>query len=170
MNASFFRHDRAPPGVAAYLQGLRATLDDLGERVREHIAEAVGRAVAAFVQRGVRALLERCHLGPDGGPHREPPPLPDYDDGLDPYEDEAGAYLVEEEGSPPPRETVSSVLTAAVRRVGGWLRRRGRWTGLPVLGSLLVAGAGVLGSAAGLLALADTACASASLLTDLFAP
>ena len=169
MNASFFHHDRAPPGLAAHLQALRDTLDDLGERVRERIAEAVGRVVAEFIHRGVRAFLDRCHLGPDAGPYREAIPRFDDDDGLDPYEDEAESFRVEEVEPPPPRVSVPGLLSAGLRRVGGWLRRCGRWTGLPVLGSLLVAGAGVLGSAAGLLALADTACAGAAVLTDLFA-
>ena len=170
MNASLFHPNRSPPSLVAHLQGLCATLDDLGQRVRERIAEAVSQAVSSFVHHGVRAFLDRCYLQPDGVPPRETLQRPYDDDGMDPYEDEAEVFRVEKRETEPTRVSVPGLLSAGLRRVGGWLGRFSNWTGLPVLGSLLVAGAGVLGSAAGLLALADTACAGASVLTDLFAP
>ena len=171
MNASLFHPNRSPPSLVAHLQGLCATLDDLGQRVREHIAEAVSQAVSSFVHHGVRAFLDRCYLQPDGVPPRETLRRPYDDDGMDPYEDEAEEFLVEEEfvEPAPPVAPVSGLLSAGLRRVGGWLQGCRRWTGLPVLGSLLMAGAAVLGSAAGLLSLADTARAGAGVLTDLFA-
>ena len=86
--------------------------------------------------------------------------FPDYDEMEEP--------LVEEMAPASPEAQVTGLLSASLRQVGGWLRRCRRWTGLPVLGAVLVAGAGVLGSATDLLSLTDTACAGAAALTNIF--
>ena len=168
MNSYLFRNNLAPPSLVAHLHNLRHTLDDLGERVRERISAAVSEAVSVFVQRGVRVLLDRCQLQPAEvqrpetllGTDDEDEMFPDYDEMEDP--------LVEMQASAPPEAQVTGLLSAGLRQVGGWLKRCRRWTGLPVLGMWLVAGAGVIGSATGLLSLTDTACAGAAALTNIF--
>ena len=168
MNPYLFRHKLAPPSLVAHLHQLRHTLDDLGERVRERISAAVSQAVSVFVHRGVRVLLERCQLRPVYVSRPETQPWMDDEDEMFPVDDELEEPLVEVLAPAPPEAQVTGLLSASLRQVGGWLCRCRRWTGLPVLGRVLVAGAGVLGSATGLLSLTDTACAGAAVLTNLF--
>ena len=168
MNSYLFRNNLAPPSLVAHLHHLRHTLDDLGERVRERISAAVSEAVSVFVQRGVRVLLDRCQVHPADVSRPEPQLRMDDEDEMFPDDDDLEEPLVEVMAPAPPEAQVTGLLSAGLRQVGGWLRRCRRWTGLPVLGMWLVAGAGVLGSATGLLSLTDTACAGAAALTNMF--
>ena len=169
MNSYLFRNNLAPPSLVTHLHNLRETLDDLGERVRERISAAVSEAVSVFVQRGVRVLLDRCHVQPAEVPRPETLLRTDDEDEMFPDDDEMEDSYVEMQAPAPPEAQVTGLLSAGLRQVGGWLRRFRRWTGLPVLGMWLVAGAGVLGSATGLLSLTDTASAGVSALTNMFA-
>ena len=168
MNSYLFRNNLAPPSLVAHLNHLRDTLDDLGERVRERISVAVSEAVSVFVQRGVRVLLDRCQMRHDDVPRPETMLQMDDDDEMYPDYDEVEEPLVETMAPAPSEAHVTGLLSAGLRQVGGWLRRCRRWTGLPVLGMWLVVGAGVLGSATGLLSLTDTASAGAAALTNMF--
>ena len=168
MHSYLFRNNVAPPSLVAHLYHLRHTLDDLGERVRERISAAISEAVSVFVQRGVRVLLDRCHLRPADVPRPETLLRMDDDDEMFLDDDELEEPLVEVMAPAPPEAQVTGLLSASLRQIGGWLRRCRRWNGLPVLGAVLVAGAGVLGSATGLLSLTDTACAGAAALTNMF--
>jgi hypothetical protein len=52
------------------LELLHEALADLGRRLREHIAQAVGGHLGEAVRDAVRAALDRCLPGPDPGGQR----------------------------------------------------------------------------------------------------
>src|SRR4051794_17698093 len=64
---------------AGRLGALREALDDLGQRLREGVADAVGRTVAGAARDTVLALLSDRHSRPTPAPARlsgaYPPPL-----------------------------------------------------------------------------------------------
>lgn len=134
---------RDQPNLTDHLQHLRQDLDDLGEKLRDCIAETVGRALAGFVRQGVRTFLARVG-GRPGLSSRSQPTHLTHDEERDPYED----FEAYPEASGPPEASPPG------RGVTSWL---GSWSGRELLGlgAALFAGFGVLRSAAGLLALAD---------------
>ena len=136
---------REQPKLTDHLQDLRVDLDALGEKLRDCIAETVGRALAGFVRQEVRNFLARVGARPSL-PSRMQSLQATHDEERDPYED-FEAY---------PQESGSPEASTQGRGVTSWL---GRWSRLDLLGlgAVLCAGLGVLRSAAGLLALADGA-------------
>lgn len=136
---------RNQPKLTDHLQDLRQDLDDLGEKLRDCIAETVGRALASFVRQGVRSFLARVGARP-GLSSRTLPLDTTREDERDPYED-FEAYP--EEIGPPEVSTPGRGVTS---RLGSWRR-----LDLLGLGAVLCAGLGVLRSVVGLLALADGA-------------
>ena len=144
---------REQPKLTDHLQHLQQDLDDLGEKVRDCIAETVGRALAGFVRQGVRTFLANVGARP-GVSSRSQSTHSNYDDERDPYED---VEVYPDESRP---------AEASMKGRGGtsWLSS---WSGRDVLGlgAVVFAGLGVLRSAAVLLALADGAYAAIAVIS-----
>src|SRR5262249_44480519 len=118
---------------------LHATLDTLGERLREAVAHAVSQAVAEAVRAAVRALLADVHERPAApGPprlaaYRRPSMWDDPDEHTWPEQPTAPYRPADEDGdaenaspAPPPARRASPVVRgsralawAAGRRPGG---------------------------------------------------
>jgi hypothetical protein len=169
------------------LELLHEALADLGRRLREHIAQAVGGHLGEAVRDAVRAALDRCLPGPDPGGQRYHEPWPGrqgqglpyhqsnyehhryqrspvqeygYEEEHEHFHQQPQAARAARPGGPPP---YWSVLPAALQLAGWCLRRlrgRHRAFGLAAVG----AAAGVTAVVAGPLAGAVAAAAGTALL------
>jgi hypothetical protein len=174
--------------LGTHLDRLRLLLDGLGARLRDGVARAVGQTVAVAVQETVDRLLddEADRHDPDAFPRdwfpegagehdrfdREP-----FDPDYDPYEERRTPPFEVESPLPPPNRW-GRVLALSCQAAVWWLRRqRPRFpvatavgvglasaVALYAGGPVLLAGAGVGGSALSLALLADSVRASAAAL------
>ena len=198
MPASVTWPARAGRALAEQAERLRASLDSLGERLRESIAGEIARAVAAAVCEAVRAALDcrpvdsyrRDHVLP-GRPAAawDRPRQDEWSDGLDdePLRDEwDGGRWDEPEGVPDraPAQPATGRNTEALPLVWQgllwWLRGRGWQTALGAGllaaaaafagNSLLASVAGVAAAVSGLLALSESAESGAAALSEAVKP
>jgi hypothetical protein len=157
--------------LASQLDRLRVFLEGVGRGLRDRLAGAIGEAVAAVL----RALLE---VGEEGYPvspqHWYPPREPPSwrDEVEDAWRDEPEPYYPTQPAETPSEGSTSwrPKLAAALQLASWWLRRpvdglprrvavaAGVATGLASLAGVpLSAAAALVGSAMGLMALADAA-------------
>jgi hypothetical protein len=198
MPASVTWPARAGRALAEQAERLRASLDSLGERLRESIAGEIARAVAAAVCEAVRAALDcrpadsyrRDHVL-TGRPSAawDDPRESEWSDGLDdePLRDGwDGGHWDEPEGppdrtpAPPATGRKAEALPLVWQGLLWWLRGRG-WrtalgTGLLAIAaafagnSLLASVAGVAAAVSGLLALSESAESGAAALSEAVKP
>jgi hypothetical protein len=165
--------------LAYHVERLRRSLQSLGQRLRDGVAQAVGEAVAGAVADAVQALLDRLAGAPDlrGVPDRPAPPwgMPDEagwadePDGL--FPGPAEGLDGSPESGPQPAGTRPArwlpALAVSGQAVAWWLRRRpGRLALLAAVGVGLACAlaAGAAGPALPLAALAGwVRCGAAAL-------
>ena len=200
MNRSLRWAARTAHALAGHIGRLRATLDLLGERLRDAVARAVGQSVADAAHDAVHSLLAASPADPD--PFAEPSYARAsssvwYDDGRraarswhddpdDPYRSPSADDLEEDppEDAPGPPERSGRwglALAVGCQATAWWLRRQtGRLTALQAVsvglasavaaffaGPMLMAGAGLAGSALTLAVLSDAVGSGAAALFGL---
>jgi hypothetical protein len=197
MPASVTWPARAGRALAEQAERLRASLDSLGERLRESIAGEVARAVAAAVYEAVRAALDCRPADQFHRPHTRPvrpsatwgaPRESEWSDGLDDeLRDEwDGGRWDEPEGlpdrtpAPPATGRKAEALPLVWHGLLWWLSGRGWWTALAAgllaaaaafAGNPLLASvAGVAAAVSGLVALSDSAASGAAALFEAVKP
>ena len=196
MPASVTWPARAGRALAEQAERLRASLDSLGERLRESIAGEVARAVAVAVCEAVRAALDCRPADQSRRPHARPvrpsaawddPRESGRSDGLDDELRDAWDGRWDEPEGPPDRTPAppatgrkAEALPLVWQGLLWWLRGRGWQTALgagllaaaaALAGnSLLAAVAGVAAAVSGLLALSDSAASGAAALSEAVKP
>jgi hypothetical protein len=198
MPASVTWPARAGRALAEQAERLRASLDSLGERLRESIAGEIARAVAAAVCEAVRAALDcrpadsyrRDHVL-TGRPSAawDDPRQDGWSDGLDdePLRDgwDGGRWdepenLPARSPAPPATGQKAEALPLVWQGLLWWLSGRGWWTALGAGllavaaafagNSLLASVAGVAAAVSGLVALCDSAASGAAALSGAVKP